>query len=654
MSDKRYRIAFVIDYIISDYSNILLDGIKSACKDFNIELLIFPIGELHSVQYAFDYQYVAVTGLLNFSNVDGIIFASGTQMHYLKKSELESYLKSYKLLPSVSISVAIPGIPSITVDCSNAYKELIDNLINVQKCRKFGIMGVRSHSNEVRTRTKILKSLLEERGFSQNDVYFWRTNFDYGVTMNELEAYYDANKKFDFDAIISLNDEQAFACIDFCKKHHFRVPEDVIVVGFDNIKKDELFFPTVTSIDQRVFNQGYESVSMVKDIIDGKSVKENKIIEATCVVRQSSTRFENKQPETNYLLYKKSSANNLENYNALSEWYEKKNQIFQITRFYNEMQYDMTQDQLRKRINNDVKSFGVTAFAIVLYENPIETTTPFDYFTMPKKAHLFSAFDYATDYDSSKTSDDFIFDPNKEILPPGLIQFNSEGIYIISLFHNTLQYGYIVFRRGTYDIAIYDLLSKIISTIMASVHSFTLVHNEHIKFQSKYNKLDIIANTDELTGLYNRRGFYDIGQTTLKFAQAMNQSGLIVYSDMDGLKKINDTFGHETGDHAIIAESIILKSNFRSNDVVARIGGDEFVMLCPGLTKENFARIKNQIDKDCKNWTAKEKTPYQLSISMGCVEYPAVGIGYQLTPLLSEADSMLYMEKRSKKAKLEN
>lgn len=654
MSDKRYRIALVIDYIISDYSNTLLDGIKSACKDFNIELLIFPIGELHSVQYAFDYQYVAVTGLLNSSNVDGIIFASGTQMHYLTKPELASYLKSYKLLPAVSISVEIPGIPSITVDCANAYRELIDNLINVQKCKKFGIMGVRSNSSEVRTRTRILKALLEERGFGQKDVHFWKANFDYGVTMNELDTYYNVNKKFDFDAIISLNDEQAFACIDFCKKHHFRVPEDIVIAGFDNIKRDELFFPTITSIDQKVFEQGYTSVSTIKDIIDGKSVQKNKVIDATCMIRQSTTRFENYTPETNYLFYKNLHVERLENFNTISEWYQKKNQIFQITRFYNEMQYDMTQEQLRKRINNDVKCFGVTALAIVLYENPIEMTTPFDYFTMPKKAHLFATFDYATDYDSTSSNDDVIFDPNKEILPQGFVNFNSEGIYVISLFHNTLQYGYIIFRRGTYDIAIYDLLSKIISTIISSVHSFMLVHNEHIKFQSKYNKLDIIANTDELTGLYNRRGFYDIGQTTLKFAQAMNQSGLIVYSDMDGLKKINDTFGHETGDHAIIAESVILKSNFRSNDVVARLAGDEFVMLCPGLTKEVFSRIKNQINKDCKKWTEKNKSPFLLSISMGCVEYPAVGIGYQLTPLLSEADSMLYMEKRSKKAKYEN
>jgi len=315
------------------------------------------------------------------------------------------------------------------------------------------------------------------------------------------------------------------------------------------------------------------------------------------------------------------------------------------------MQYDMSQEQLRRRLNNDAKSFGVQALAIVLYDSPIEMSAPFDYFTVPKKAELFTAFDYVTGFDSNKQDEKIIFNPSKKILPDNILHFDGEGDYVLSLYHNTLQYGYIVLRRGDYDIAIYDLLSKIFSTIISSVHSFALVNNEHTKFQQEYDRLDIIANTDELTGLYNRRGLYELGQTTLKYAKAMNQVGLIVYSDMDGLKKINDVYGHEAGDRAILAESIIFKGNFRSNDIISRIGGDEFVMICPGLTKEAFERIRKQIDDDCRMWSETSHAQYVLSVSMGCIEYPNEKVGYQLTPLLSEADALLYMEKRRKKSR---
>ena len=193
------------------------------------------------------------------------------------------------------------------------------------------------------------------------------------------------------------------------------------------------------------------------------------------------------------------------------------------------------------------------------------------------------------------------------------------------------------------------MLTKITSTIISNIYSFALMHNETTEYRAKFDKMDVIARTDELTGLNNRRGLYDLGQTTLKFAKAMGQSGMVVYCDMDGLKKMNDTYGHEAGDRAIMAESIILKGNFRSNDIVSRIGGDEFALICPGLTPEAFTRIKAQVNIDCEKWSIDNHTPFSLSISMGAVVYPSENDGYQLTALLSKADDLLYKEKRAKK-----
>lgn len=651
MSEKKCRIALIIDYIISEYSNMLCDGIRRACELNNAELLIFPVGEMHSLKYAFDYQYLAVTGLIKSENIDGIVFATGTQMHWVNKAEITSYIKSFKPIPVVSISIEIPGVTSILVDSTKAYQELIDNIVDIQKCKKIAVMGARSNSCEIRARTRIIKSILEQKGIPSKNMSFWKANLEYGSTMLELEGQYELTGSFDYDCIISLNDEQAFACVDFCHQHELRVPEDVLVFGFDDIARDAFSTPTMTSINQRISDQGFEAVMAVLKLIAGESIPKVIQIDSKPVFRESTERY----PSFSRCMDTELPGQNIENFSA-TEWYRKKSQIFHITRFYSEMQYDMSYEQLRKRLNNDVKSFGVTAFAVVLYGTPIEMAAPFDYFTMPKKAQVFSAFDYSTGYDSSADPKfkDISFNPNIKILPPDLIKFDSEGVYITALFHNTLQYGYLIFRSGTYDIAIYDLMSKILSTIISQVHSYALVNNEHTKFKQKYNQLDVIANTDELTGLYNRRGLYELGQTTLKFAKAMNQNGLIVYSDMDGLKKINDTFGHESGDRAIIAESIILKGNFRSNDVVARVGGDEFVMICPGLTVEAFDRIKQQIDDDCRIWTETGESPFSLSISMGYIQYPDDKVGYQLTPLLSEADAMLYIEKRKKKSKENN
>jgi diguanylate cyclase (GGDEF)-like protein len=85
--------------------------------------------------------------------------------------------------------------------------------------------------------------------------------------------------------------------------------------------------------------------------------------------------------------------------------------------------------------------------------------------------------------------------------------------------------------------------------------------------------------TDELTGLYNRRGFFVSAQQQLKLANRYNKGIFIFSADLDDLKIINDNFGHKTGDSALVETANILKKTFRESDIIARIGGDEFVIL---------------------------------------------------------------------------
>ena len=639
VGNHKLRVGLLIDYIYSDYSQYMLRGMQKACLDFDAQLFIFPIGELHNVQFSYDYQYASAAALVSSANLDGVIFTSGTQMHYMSKADMLSYIRGFNPLPVVNLSSELKGIPSITVDCYKAYKELLDNLIDEQGCKTFCITGVHGNSLEPKTRTKFIKEILEEKGIPAKNVEIIKSKFDYGSVLDDLKAYYTQKKVFDFDALICLSDEMAYGALDFCKKIGKKVPEDIVVCGFDNLERSKYSSPALTSIDQQILKQGYTAVSLLNKMVLKQDVPALTVLDSTVVFRNSTCRLGRKRAE---------QLDYAAEYSGI-EWYAKRSQLYQITKFYTEMQGDMTLDQLRTRINNDTRSFGITACAIVLYDNPVEMDTPFDYFNLPHKARVFTSFDDVNGFDSGKVKAEDRFDPNNYMLPPDTLKSDAEGLMVISLFHKTLQYGYIVLRRGDVDVSVYDLFTKITSTIISNVYSFALMHNETTKYRAKFDKLDVIARTDELTGLNNRRGLYELGQTTLKFAKAMGQSGMIVYCDMDGLKKINDTYGHETGDKAIVAESIILKGNFRSNDVVARIGGDEFALVCAGMNENAFKRIKEQVDADCVKWSEDNKSPFRLSISMGAIKYPSETDGYEIAPLLSQADSLLYIEKRNKK-----
>ena len=647
------RIGLLIDYVISEYADRIIRGVSLACQEKSAELVVFSIGRLQDLSGAFDYQNVAVSSFVSSKNLDGAIFISGTIMHSLTKAEVASYIKSFKPLPVANISMEIPGIPSVVVDNQQAYESIIEELITRQKCKKFAILGVRGNSSEVKNRIKNIKTILAGYGIQEDEITIWKSVLSYGPALDDLRAAYKEIGSFDYDAIICMNDEMAFAAMDFCAEIGKKVPTDVTVVGFDNLYYADNSIPTLTTIKQNFEGQGYlAGMNLIREI-NGKPADKLSVMNAIPVMRESTRRvpYDKTAPHARDFDFEPEDRDPSLRVSSGTEWYRKKGEFYQTTTFYTEMQSDMTYEQLQKRINDDVRSFGISACAIVLYEKPIEMSTPFDYFHLPKSAHLFAGFDDKTGFDSTLEKKQIKCSPKEQMLPDGIIKFDSDGVLVFSIYHSTLQYGYIIIRPGNYESLIYDLFVRLLASTIASVYSFSLAHSETSRVRRKIDELDLIASTDELTGVYNRRGFFSFGETTLKFAKAMEQSGMIIYCDMDGLKKINDDYGHEAGDKAIIAESIILKGNFRSNDIIARIGGDEFAIISPGLTKEALRNIINQIDEDCRIWSGGNELGFSISMSMGAVPYPSKKVGYKITPLLSEADSLMYLEKRSKKVK---
>jgi len=157
---------------------------------------------------------------------------------------------------------------------------------------------------------------------------------------------------------------------------------------------------------------------------------------------------------------------------------------------------------------------------------------------------------------------------------------------------------------------------------------------------------------DELTGLYNRRGFMILGEQQLTFARRARSGVNLAFADLDGLKFINDHFGHTAGDHALKYSARILKAAFhRESDLVARIGGDEFAVLwianTPVVTDIVRARLKSVLD----SYVASQKLPYDLSLSIGLCQYQR-DFSCPLTEMLTEVDQRMYAEKHRTKTNI--
>lgn len=160
-------------------------------------------------------------------------------------------------------------------------------------------------------------------------------------------------------------------------------------------------------------------------------------------------------------------------------------------------------------------------------------------------------------------------------------------------------------------------------------------------------ELRAMSLTDELTGIYNRRGFLALAQQQLKMADRMKMKLLLLFADVDDMKGINDSLGHHVGDRALIDTANILKETFRESDIIARIGGDEFAIIALEESKVNdtlFDRLQLKLDE----LNAAGDRPYKLSLSAGIVHYdPDNPCGTD--ELLDKADRMMYERKRLRK-----
>ncbi len=161
-------------------------------------------------------------------------------------------------------------------------------------------------------------------------------------------------------------------------------------------------------------------------------------------------------------------------------------------------------------------------------------------------------------------------------------------------------------------------------------------------------KLQELSLVDDLTGLTNRRGFKLLADQLLGMANRMHLNAVMFYLDMDGLKWINDNLGHAVGDEALLEISHILKSVFRSADILARVGGDEFVILAIESFNNSAAFMRLRLDERIASHNDQALRKYRLSVSAGQAIYrwqnPCA-----LEVLVQQADQAMYIEKQTKK-----
>ena len=166
---------------------------------------------------------------------------------------------------------------------------------------------------------------------------------------------------------------------------------------------------------------------------------------------------------------------------------------------------------------------------------------------------------------------------------------------------------------------------------------------ENRRLQAELQARSVI---DDLTGLYNRRGFVGLAERQLRLAERRKQPAVLVFADLDGLKSVNDTEGHAAGDRLLVDAASVLREVCRESDIIARIGGDEFAILALDSGREGEQRLTAAIERARAERHASGGPPVSFSIGMAVFDPNAPS--RTLADLLAEADEMMYRQKRSR------
>lgn len=304
--------------------------------------------------------------------------------------------------------------------------------------------------------------------------------------------------------------------------------------------------------------------------------------------------------------------------------------------------------EIYKTLNKSMDLYGISQCYVSLYKRPLEYTG-LGNFIYPMMSELVYGYDHGRKLDTQ-------YYVTNTMLPHQIInQENNTPLIFLSLFSGLTQYGFIVFSADGIDPMIYETLRGQVSEALnrqqitnKRLEAERALNNVLREIELSNELLRKQSVRDELTGIYNRRGFYIESEAYFKNAALTSEPFYVIFADIDSLKSINDRFGHDEGDFAIKKITHTVSEVLSSNSIFARMSGDEFTVLIKNTSvemeiKDVILTIKRKLDQ-FNNLKIK---PYKLSLSLGYARY-----NYELQStmddLLKMADSNLYREKARK------
>ena len=531
-------------------------------------------------------------------------------------------------LPVISLGENFEGCMNIRYEHQKGIEDIIAHLYDVHGISDFHmIAGVKGNSFSDK-RIEAFKNALEKRGIA-----FDRSMVSYGDFWSD-PAVAAAEKLLNEDrlprAFVCANDHMAIAVSVFLQSRGISVPNDVAVTGYDCIDtifsssptitslciKNESVSETICAILSDMFGGGKREgvVNMFPEAVFNESCgcKSSFKLDAAVLFNEQTNMFNRFQSEN--IILSETAAR------------------IQRGKSFEEIAYIMRDDDLMYAM-----------CCLIKQEYTDESVNPEIESACGSDGGLFVLYD--SDMIDQKRNSGEKFTPyymsEKDIIPT-LDYYLDDGRCLIftALHYLGVSLGYICFHFGDFVSGNYYKIPQTTSMLNNALGGLINQRYKHYLLQ----RIERMSGTDALTGLYNRRGF------CAKYERLLEETGdqalAVIMCDLDGLKYINDNFGHEEGDNAIYKTACALKACCPANAICTRFGGDEMMAVYP--VGENERDVRALFCEYLDKYNAVSGKPYTVAASMG-IYIASEGEKPDFEELVKKSDRLMYGEKKRRK-----
>jgi len=280
----RRTIAVLIDFIdqtTDGYESDLRRGFETRCEARDVNLLIVvgrALEDTDSPHHNDVYQ------ALSADCVDGLVLVSAGLSFYLGLEEFTRRCRSFGQTALCSVGMRVPGIPSITVDNAAGMRQVVEHVVVKHRRQRIAYLDCEGNPDALE-RSQVFRSVLAENGLEQDESLIIQGCFEMTIAERSMLALLD--KGATFDAVIAANDGMAIGAMMALKSRGLRVPEDVLITGFDDVATTSLTTPSITTVRQPLAQMAAMAVDVILDQLDGLPIAENTAFSAELLVRES-------------------------------------------------------------------------------------------------------------------------------------------------------------------------------------------------------------------------------------------------------------------------------------------------------------------------------------------------------------------------------